>query len=56
LVFNENTIGYPYKWHPITIRGFPLFTENSHFMEYTVLTVVTAWALLTGTGYAEALS
>jgi ADP-ribosylglycohydrolase len=47
-------IGSPYEGQPITIKRFPLFTERSRFTDDTVLTVATAWALLHGTGYAEA--
>lgn len=41
-------IGSPYEFHNIKTKDFPLFCEQSHFTDDTILTCATAEWLLTG--------
>jgi len=47
-------IGSPYEADPIKTTEFPLFGPESRFTDDTVLTVATAFAILTDGDYAEA--
>ena len=44
-------IGSVYEFHPVKTADFPLFTETSCFTDDTVLTVATAFSLLTDGDY-----
>jgi len=48
-------IGSVYERHPVKTTDFPLFRPESRFTDDTVMTVAVAYALLTGTDYAEAM-
>jgi ADP-ribosylglycohydrolase len=48
-------IGSVYEWNNIKTKDFPLFGQNAHFTDDTVLTVALADSILTGTPYAENL-
>jgi ADP-ribosylglycohydrolase len=47
-------IGSVHEANPIKTTDFPLFTEFSRFTDDTVLTIATAYALMTGLDYAKA--
>ena len=46
-------IGSVYEWNNIKTKDFPLFAQNAHFTDDTVLTVALAESILSGTPYAE---
>jgi ADP-ribosylglycohydrolase len=46
-------VGSPYEFHPHKSTDFPLFTAESKFTDDTVLTVATAFTLMTDGDYAE---
>ena len=48
-------IGSVYEWNNIKTKDFPLFAQNAHFTDDSVLTVALADSILTGTPYAENL-
>ena len=48
-------IGSIYEWHNIKTKDFPLFSENCHFTDDTILTVALADSILTGAPYVENL-
>ena len=45
-------VGSIYEWHNIKTVCFPLFQEQCHFTDDSVLTVALAESILTGEGYA----
>lgn len=49
-----DVIGSVYEWASVKHCGFPLFAAESDFTDDSVLTVATAHAILTGTGFADA--
>ena len=46
-------IGSPYEFHPIKTTEFPLFSARSKFTDDSVLTLATAFTLMTDGDYAE---
>ncbi len=46
-----DVIGSAYEWARHRTTAFPLFSDDSRFTDDTVMTVATAYALLTGTPY-----
>ena len=46
-------IGSPYEFHPIKTTEFPLFSARSRFTDDSVLTLATAFTVMTGGDYAE---
>ena len=48
-------IGSVYEGHPIKTKDFPLFNQQSHFTDDTVLTIAVADSILNNRDYATAL-
>ncbi|MBU8871852.1 MAG: ADP-ribosylglycohydrolase family protein [Gemmatimonadales bacterium] len=46
-------IGSPYEFNPIKTTDFPLFSSESKFTDDTVLTLATAFTLMTDGDYSE---
>ncbi len=49
-----DVIGSVYEHQPLKSKEFPLFSPNSRFTDDTVLTLATAFAILSGTDYGQA--
>ena len=46
-------IGSPFEFSPVKTTDFPLFAENCRFTDDSVLTVATAFSLMTDGNYAQ---
>lgn len=48
-------IGSTYESHAVKTTDFPLFTEESHFTDDSVMTIAVARAILDNSGYGESM-